>query len=97
MFNNNTSGVTGVHWQSNAGIWIAQIGVGHKRESFASHSIEEFVAWRLTKEEVLGCTVRDGVSWSFFDNENSDDDMVTTSSLKKSRLTGAIIDSDDEL
>ena len=65
--------------------------------------MEECVAWRLRKEEELGYQIRGGVDWSFLDSDDdedsddSDDDMVVTSSLKKARVTNAIIDSDDEL
>ena len=99
----NKSGVTGVHWKEDDKSWVAKMGVGTKTERFSSKSMEECVAWRLRKEEELGHQIRGGVDWSFLDSDDdedsddSDDDMVVTSSLKKARVTNAIIDSDDEL
>lgn len=51
IYKNNTSGVTGVHWDKNKEKWIAQINIDHKRTQIGSFNIKQDAIMARLKAE----------------------------------------------
>lgn len=41
IYKNNTSGITGVHWDKNKEKWVAQININHKRTTLGSFDVKQ--------------------------------------------------------
>lgn len=51
VYKNNTSGITGVHWDKNQEQWVAQININHKRTRIGSFNIKnDAIIARLSAE-----------------------------------------------